>query len=105
MVLRIEKLRRDHCIESFDCGKEALNHFLARFALQSQFSIASQTYVALSEATEVIGYYTLVFGSVEYDDAPERLRKGLARRPIPIMILARLAIATSWGRRRIGLAF
>ena len=38
MALRIEKLRREHRVEGFDCGKEPLNRFLIRFALQSQLS-------------------------------------------------------------------
>jgi hypothetical protein len=33
MKFRIEKLRRDHRVEEFDCGKEPLNRFLIRFAL------------------------------------------------------------------------
>ena len=88
MTFRIEKLRRDHRVEGFDCGKEPLNRFLIRFALQSQL----QTYLAFSD-DEVFGSYTLAFGDVNYKDAPERLRKGVARHPIPLMILARLAVA------------
>lgn len=99
--LRIEKLRRSHAVEGFDCGREALNRFLIRYALQNQQAGASQTYVALSEA-EVVGYFTLVVGQVEYDDAPERLRKGLARHPVPIMLLARLAVATKWQGKGLG---
>jgi len=101
MPFRIEKLRRDHHIEGFDCGKEPLNRFLIRFALQSQLANSAQTYLALS-ADEVVGYYTLTFGDVAYDDAPERLRKGVARHPIPLMILARLAVASAWAGKRIG---
>ena len=101
MGFRIEKLRRDHRVEGFQCGKEPLNRFLARFALQSQLANSSQTYLALS-ADEVVGYYTLTFGHVAYDDAPERLRKGVARHPIPLMILARLAVASTWAGKRIG---
>jgi GNAT superfamily N-acetyltransferase len=96
----IEKLQRTHNIEPFDCGREALNRYLARFALQSQQANASQTYVAL-EGVEIVGYYTLVYGQVDYEDAPERLTKGLARHPVPIMLLARLAVAT--GRQGQGL--
>ena len=51
---------------------------------------------------EIIGYCTLVVGAVEYNDAPERLTKGLARRPVPIMLLARLAVSTNWQGRGIG---
>src|SRR5262245_14693670 len=99
--LRIEKLQRSYTVESFDCGCEPLNRFLIRYALQNQQAGASQTYVALSEA-EVVGYYTLVVGHVEYDGAPERLKKGLARHPVPIMLLARLAVAASWQGKGLG---
>jgi len=98
---RIEKLSRAHALEGFDCGKEPLNRFLARHALESQQSSASQTYVACV-ADRVVGYYTLVFGQVAYDDAPERLRKGLARNPVPIIILARLAIAVEMQGQGLG---
>jgi GNAT superfamily N-acetyltransferase len=98
---RIEKLRRDHAIEHFDCGRETLNRFLHRFAWQSQQAGASQTYIALV-AGEVIGYYSLTVGNVKYEDAPERLAKGLARHPIPIMLLARLGVDRRWHGRGIG---
>jgi GNAT superfamily N-acetyltransferase len=99
--LRIEKLRRNHAIDAFDCGREALNLFLTRYALQNQQAEASQTYVALSDE-EIVGYYTLVVGQVEYKDAPQRLTKGLARHPVPIMLLARLAVAIPWQSKGLG---
>jgi GNAT superfamily N-acetyltransferase len=99
--LRIEKLQRGHPVESFDCGREALNRFLIRHALQNQQAGASQTYVAPA-APEIAGYYTLVVGQVEYEQAAERLKKGLARFPVPVMLLARLAVSTSWQGKGIG---
>lgn len=99
--LRIEKLQRSHAVDEFDCGREALNRFLARYAFQNQQAGASQTYIALADGA-VVGYYTLVVGQVEYAAAPERLTKGLARHPVPIMLLARLAIATSWQGKGLG---
>ena len=90
--LSIEKVARRHRLEAFDCGKEALNTLLSRFALGNQQANASQTYLAC-EGERVVGYYTLVFGQVTFEDAPERLVKGLARHPMPIMLIARLAIA------------
>ena len=99
--LSIEKLQRSHSVEGFDCGREALNRFLARFALANQQANASQTYVALANA-EIVGYYTLAYGQVEYEDAPERLTKGLARHPVPVMLLARLAIASGWQGKGLG---
>ena len=99
--LRIEKLQRGHAVDGFDCGREALNRFLVRYALQNQQAGASQTYLALADEA-VVGCYTLVVGQVEYSAAPERLTKGLARHPVPIMLLARLVIATSWQRKGLG---
>jgi GNAT superfamily N-acetyltransferase len=100
-VLRIEKLERHHAVEGFNCGSEALNRFLIRFALQNQQAGASQTYVALADG-QIAGYYTLVVGQVDYDDAPQRLTKGLARHPVPIMLLARLAISVSFQGQGLG---
>ncbi len=88
-------------MDLFDCGRDALNRFLTRYALQNQQAGASQTYVALA-SEELVGYYTLVVGQVEYGGAPERLKKGLARHPVPLMILARLAVAASWQGKGLG---
>jgi GNAT superfamily N-acetyltransferase len=100
-VFAIEKLARHHAVEKFDCAQEALNRFLARFALSSQQANASQTYLGLADAT-VVGFYTLVVSEVAYEDAPQRLVKGLARHPVPLMLLARLAVGALWQGRGIG---
>ena len=100
-AFRVEKLQAIHDLDSFDCGREALDRFLIRYAFQNQRTGASQTYLAFADE-EVVGYYTLVVGQVEYSDAPERLTKGLARHPVPIMLLARLAVATSWQGKGLG---
>jgi predicted N-acetyltransferase YhbS len=50
----------------------------------------------------VVGFYTLVVGQVNYEDSPQRLTKGLARHPVPIMLLARLAVGNNWQKRGIG---
>ena len=100
---RIEKLRREHPVDTFDCGTGELNRFLIRYALPNQQANASQTYVGLvGEA--LVGYYSLAVGQVEYEGAPQRLAKGLARHPIPIMLLARLAVAQAWQGRGVGKA-
>src|SRR5690348_5252624 len=100
-AFRIEKLRRDHPIDAFTCGQPELDRFLIRFALPNQQANAAQTYLGLAGA-EVIGFYSLVVGQVAHADAPERITKGLARYPVPIMLLARLAIAKSWHGRGLG---
>jgi GNAT superfamily N-acetyltransferase len=98
---RIEKLARHHVIDNFNCGQEALNRFLIRFALTNQQANASQTYVGLADST-VIGFYTLVVSEVSYDDAPERLKKGLAQHPVPLILLARLAVSHEWKGKGVG---
>jgi GNAT superfamily N-acetyltransferase len=100
---RVEKLRADHAIESFDCGREELNRYLLRYAWQNQQAGAAQTYVGLS-GKAVIGYYTLAVGHVMREEAPERLTKGLARHPVPIMLLARLAVDHRWQGQGVGKA-
>jgi GNAT superfamily N-acetyltransferase len=100
---RIEKLAKSHVIEAFDCGSEPLNAYLKRFALANQSAGAAQTYVGAID-DRVVGYYSLSAASVEYADAPERLRKGLARHPIPVMLLARLAVHVSWQGKGLGAA-
>jgi GNAT superfamily N-acetyltransferase len=97
----IEKLARNHAVENFACGRDALDRFLIRYALQNQLAGASQTYVAVADE-RVCGYYSLAVGQVEYDDAPLRLAKVLARHPIPIMLLARQAIASEWQGKGLG---
>ena len=98
---RIEKLARKHAVDAFDCGEEPLNRFLIRYAFQNQQANASQTYVGLS-GEDVAGFYTLVVGEVAYDGAPQRLVKGLARHPVPVMLLARLAVALDWQGKGVG---
>ncbi|MGP0064869.1 MAG: GNAT family N-acetyltransferase [Isosphaeraceae bacterium] len=99
--LRIEKLRPEHSVAGFHCGQEELNRFLTRFALVNQLAGAAQTYLALSGET-VVGYYSLAVGEVAYDDAPGRLSKGLARHPVPVMLLVRLAVSSDAQGRGIG---
>jgi GNAT superfamily N-acetyltransferase len=100
---RVEKLRADHPIESFDCGREELTRYLHRYAWQNQQAGAAQTYIGLS-GDAVTGYDTLAVGHVMREEAPERLTKGLARHPVPIMLLARLAVDQRWQGQGVGKA-
>lgn len=99
--LRIEKLDRSHAVEPFTCGQPELDRFLVRHALQAQQSNSSQTYLALS-SSEVVGFHTIVVGEVQHANAPERVVKGMPRHPIPLLVLARLAVSTSAQGRGIG---
>lgn len=100
-LLHIEKLQRTHAVEEFTCGQPDLDRFLIRHALQAQQMNSSQTYLGLSDQS-VIGYYTIVAGEVRHSDAPERVVKGMPRHPIPLLVLARLAVHCEWQGRGIG---
>jgi GNAT superfamily N-acetyltransferase len=91
LLSAVEKLRADHDLSAFACGTPALDTWLKRFALQNQAAGASRTYVVHRE-NRVVGYYALAAGSVERQVAPDRVSRGLARHPVPVVILARLAV-------------
>lgn len=101
--VRIAPLHASHDVGAFDCGDEALNRFLIRFALANQRARASRTYVALA-GDAVVSFHTLVVGEVSPEQAPERIRKGFARHPIPLMVLARLAVAVEHQGQGLGAA-
>ncbi len=86
----IEKLSKAHDLSAFDCGKESLNIWLKRYALINQQNDSAQTYV-LHRSGTVVGYYALTAGSVRPEEASGRAAKGLAKRPIGVILLARLA--------------
>ncbi len=87
----VRKLASSDAVESFDCGQPALNQFLQRFALVNQKSNSAQTYVS-RHSSLVVGFYSLAVGSVEPAAAAPRVIKGIPQHPVPVMILARLAV-------------
>jgi GNAT superfamily N-acetyltransferase len=97
----IEKLKREHLLDGFDCGKEPLNRFLKRQAWNSQQANSAQTYV-LAQELSVVGYYSLAAGSVGHDEGTERVKKGQAQHAIPVILLARLAVDQSLQGKSIG---
>jgi predicted N-acetyltransferase YhbS len=84
-------LTKDHDRSSFDCGVSALNDYLKKYALQNQKKHAARTYVA-TRGNRVVGYYSLAYGSVSLDEAPQSVKSGLPRHPVPVILLARLAV-------------
>ncbi len=87
----VRKLAGSDAVESFDCGQAALNQFLQRFALVNQKSNSAQTYVSCHGGA-VVGFYSLAVGSVDPAIAAPRVIKGIPHHPVPVMILARLAV-------------
>jgi GNAT superfamily N-acetyltransferase len=98
-----EPLDARHRIDTFDCGKPALNMWLARHARQAQTSGSAKTFVVSNEDC-IAAYYSLTVGQVDTMDAPERVRQGMGQYPIPVVILARLAVSLLYQGQGIGLA-
>lgn len=98
---RPEPLGPHHRLETFDCGKAALNDWLLRHARQAQGSGSAKTFVA-ADGDRVSGYFSLTVGQVDVLDVSERVRKGMGQYPVPVVILARLAVCIQDRGRGIG---
>ena len=91
-VSPVEKLTAEHQVKRFKCGQNSLDHFLRAYALINQRADSSQTYVVHRDRV-VLGYHSLLFGSVGLLDAPAEVVKRMPPNyPIPVMILARWAV-------------
>jgi GNAT superfamily N-acetyltransferase len=102
---RIEPIGTSHVTASFDCGSEDQSTWLRQHALQSHRSDTAKVYVVCRRGTnDVVGYYALSAGSVASEDAPERLRQGIGRYPVPVVVLARLGVDVSEQGRGLGSA-
>lgn len=96
-----ELLDAGHVVDGFGCGKAPLDDFLKRFAFANQGGGGSRTYVVCRNR-RVVGYYSLAPGSVEPGSAPERVKRGQPRHPVPVVLLARLALDQSEQGKGLG---
>jgi GNAT superfamily N-acetyltransferase len=89
-----EPITRKHDREAFDCGEEALNEFLRRYARKSHDLGGAKTFLAMDDAGDqtILGFYSLSPASVDYARTPELVRRGLAKHDVPGFRLARLAV-------------
>jgi GNAT superfamily N-acetyltransferase len=92
-----------HKSNELDCGQPSLDRWLRAYAAQSQRRDVARTFVVADEQPRVLGYYTLVAAEVEHAAAPPPVRAGVSRHfPIPVCLIARLAVYTSWQGRGLG---
>ncbi len=94
-----ESITADHVLSGFDCGRLALDSWLISHALRNEREGGSRTYVVCDEGV-VAAYYSLATGSVERKAAPGSVRRNMPD-PIPVMLIGRLAVATSFQGRGI----
>ena len=79
-----------HDRKNFDCGVDALNVYIQRFANQDQKRSLTKVYV-LADQNHIIGYYTLSAHSVLRDKLPPDIKLG-GYSDIPFLLLGRLAV-------------
>src|ERR1039458_3481352 len=99
----IEKLSKDHELSRFDCGNDALNLWLKRFAWANVQNDSSRDYVAHRRDGVVEGYHALAAGSVSRGETPERIGHGLAAHPIGVVLLGRLAVDRAQQGKGLGI--
>ena len=87
-----EPLGRQHARDGFSCGELELDRWLADHALAAQASGSARVFVS-TDGRRVVGYYALAAAQIDPKDVGERARKGQPkRRPLPAVLLARLAV-------------
>jgi len=93
MTVEIRALRRSDDRQAFCSGDEALDLYFHRYAGQNQFRHhIGTTYVAV-DGDRILGFLTVSPGSLDAGDLPSG-RKAPPY-PVPILRLARLAVAES----------
>jgi GNAT superfamily N-acetyltransferase len=98
-----ERLGRAHVLDGFECGVPSLDVWLRDHARAAAGAGSARTYVVTdAEQGRVVGYYALAVASSERDQAPERVSKGMPRHPLPVVVLARLAVDGSVQGEGIG---
>ena len=98
-----EPLAPHHRLEGFSCGEPLLDEWLKRRALANQLSGASRTFVSVDATDAVLGYYALAVGAVAHQAATRSIRHNMPD-PVPVVVLARLAVDTRAQGIRLGAA-
>jgi len=93
MYTQPEPLRGRHDLGGFDCGEHSLTTWIHRYARHAEATKSARVFVTTAGPPTVVGYYALTVGQVEPGRGGARLSKGQpSGSPIPVAILARLAI-------------
>ncbi|HBQ1687371.1 TPA: GNAT family N-acetyltransferase [Klebsiella aerogenes] len=95
-------LSSHHQIAEFCCGETVLDQWLKQRGLKNQAQGAARTLVVCKEEShQVVGFYSLATGSVNHTEATGGLRRNMPD-PIPVIILARLAIDCAYHGQGLG---
>lgn len=97
------RLNPDHDVSAFRCGRQPLDDWLRRYSLINQHAGMTTSFVTtVDDSDEVVGFYSLSTGGVDHQDAPARVAKGVPKHPIPVIVLARLAVHEDHQGQKLG---
>ncbi len=91
-----------HQVADFASGVASLDDWLKRRERANQSSGASRTFV-VCDGDRVVGYYALASGGIAVQDVPGRFKRNMPD-PIPVVVLARLAVDSAYQGRGLGRA-
>lgn len=98
----VASIDETHDLGQFSCGTHELDDWLRRYALANHNLDATKTFVTCEPKAIVRGYYSLAASSIEFENTPPRIKKGLGRYPVPAILLARLAVDSTVQGQRVG---
>lgn len=96
-----QPLSAEHRLETFACGESSLDDWLRRRALHNQATGASRTFVVTDETGQVLAFNALAAGAVSHQESPGSVRRNMPD-PVPVMVLARLAVDQRLQGRQVG---
>ncbi len=96
---------KKHDLKNFDCNKPEMNRFLSRFAIKNEKLGLCKTWVLevnapLKLKKTIAAYFTLAYSSVSRDEISTE--KNLPGYPVPMVLLARLAIDKNYQGQHLG---
>jgi GNAT superfamily N-acetyltransferase len=99
----VQPFAKDHERAGFSCGSPALDDFIRTRVSQYEKRRLGKTFVAVPIASkQVIGFYTLAAGGVSFEHLPSDAARKLPKHPVPVVLLARLAVDQAAQGRGLG---
>ena len=99
----IEPLSKTHDRSGFTSGKPLLDDFIRARASQYDKRRLGRTFVATApNAPTVLGYYTVAASAVAFNHWPSEVSRKFPKHPVPMVLLARLAVDLSFRGRGLG---
>lgn len=100
---QVERLDRTHRRDQFECGQPSLDEFLRSLVSQYEKRNLGRTYVAVTRGERLVcGYYTLASGALGFEVLPAMQARKLPRHPVPVVLIARLAVDRASQGKRLG---